>query len=83
MENQYVSRVMDLTNPEKNVIYNMTNEEAVKILKSGDAEAVRGIDGQFCLVSIEGKTVRMARSIGRPIRYFIAKRPDGSESDYC
>lgn len=68
---------MDLTNPEKNVIYNMTNEEAVKILKSGDAEAVRGIDGQFCLVSIEGKTVRMARSIGRPIRYFIAKRPDG------
>jgi asparagine synthase (glutamine-hydrolysing) len=79
MNNQYVSRVKDLTNPEKNVIYNMTNEEAVNILRSGDVEAVRKIDGQFSLVSVEGKTIRMARSIGRPIRYFIAKRPGGPE----
>ena len=79
MNNQYVSRVKDLTNPEKNVIYNMTHEEAVNILRSGDVEAVRKIDGQFSLVSVEGKTIRMARSIGRPIRYFIAKRPGGPE----
>ncbi|MGA2406735.1 MAG: asparagine synthase-related protein [Bacteroidales bacterium] len=79
MNNQYVSQVKDLTNPEKNVIYNMTQEEAVNIVRSGDAEAVRKIDGQFSLVSVEGKTIRMARSIGRPIRYFIAKRPGGPE----
>ncbi len=77
MNNQYVSNVVDLTNPEKNIIYNMTHEEAVNILRSGDSEAVRKIDGQFSLVSVDGKTVRMARSIGRPIRYFIAKRPAG------
>ncbi|MDP4224610.1 MAG: asparagine synthase-related protein [Bacteroidota bacterium] len=77
MSNQYLSKVVDLTNPEKNVIYNMSHEEAVDVLRSGDAEAVRRIDGQFSLVSVEGKTVRMARSIGRPMRYFIAKRPDG------
>ena len=77
MNNQYVNKVIDLTNPEKNVIYNMTHEEAVAILRSGDVEAVRKIDGQFSLVSVEGKTIRMARSIGRPIRYFIAKRPEG------
>lgn len=77
MNTQYVSKVVDLTNPEKNVIYNMTHEEAVNIVHSGDVEAVRKIDGQFSLVSVEGKTVRMARSIGRPIRYFIAKRPAG------
>ncbi len=77
MNNQYVNKVCNLTHPGKNVIYNMTNEEAVSILKSGDAEAVRKIDGQFCLVSVEGKTIRMARSIGRPLRYFIAKRQDG------
>ena len=68
---------MDLTNPEKNVIYNMTHEEAVNIVRSGDAEAVRKIDGQFSLVSVDGKTIRMARSIGRPIRYFIAKKAAG------
>jgi asparagine synthase (glutamine-hydrolysing) len=77
MNHQYVSNVVDLTNPGKNVIYNMTHEEAVNIVKSGDAEAVRRIDGQFCLVSVDGKTVRMARSIGRPIRYFIAKKAAG------
>jgi len=77
MDNQYVNKVIDLTNPEKNVIYNMTHEEAVNIVRSGDVEAVRKIDGQFSLVSVEGKTIRMARSIGRPIRYFIAKRPEG------
>ena len=77
MDNQYVERVVDLTNPEKNVIYNMTHEEAVNIVKSGDVDAVRRIDGQFSLVSVEGKTIRMARSIGRPLRYFIAKRAAG------
>jgi asparagine synthase (glutamine-hydrolysing) len=77
MNSQYLGNVVDLTNPEKNVIYNMTHEEAVNIVRSGDVEAVRKIDGQFSLVSVDGKTIRMARSIGRPIRYFIAKRPSG------
>jgi asparagine synthase (glutamine-hydrolysing) len=77
MNHEYIGNVVDLTNPEKNVIYNMTHEEAVNIVKSGDADAVRRIDGQFCLVSIDGKTIRMARSIGRPIRYFIAKKAAG------
>lgn len=77
MNNQYISRVINLTNPEKNVIYNMTNEEATELLRSGSTEAVRNIDGQFALVSVDGKTIRMARSIGRPLRYFIAKRSEG------
>ena len=77
MNNYYVERVVDLTNPEKNIIYNMTYEEAVEIVKSGNSEAVRKIDGQFALVAVDGKTIRMARSIGRPIRYFIAKLEAG------
>ena len=77
MNTQYVKRVVDLTKPGKNIIYNMSDEEAIEIVKSGDIKAVRKIDGQFALVSVEGKTVRMARSIGRPMRYFIAKLEDG------
>ena len=77
MNHQYVSNVIDLTSPEKNIIYNMTNGEAVDIVRSGDVEAVRKIDGQFAIVSVEGKTIRMARSISRPIRYFIAKKAAG------
>ncbi len=74
---QHISRVVDLTHPEKNIIYNMSHQEAVEIIRSGDAAKVRSIDGQFSLVSVEGKTVHMARSIGRPIRYFIAKLAEG------
>ncbi len=77
MNYQYIERVVDLSHPEKNIIYNMTNEEAREILKSGDMEKIRKIDGQFALISIDGKTIRMARSIGRPLRYFIAKLIDG------
>lgn len=77
MNHEYISRVINLTHPEKNVIYNMSNEDAIDILKTGNAEEVRKIDGQFALVAVEGKTIRMARSIGRPMRYFIAKRAAG------
>lgn len=73
----YLSRVVDLTHPEKNIIYNMTPREAVEIVRSGDPSGVRRIDGQFAILSVEGKTVHMARSIGRPIRYFIAKLEEG------
>ncbi len=77
MDHQYIERVIDLTDPSKNVIYNMTHEEAVAVLKTGNTEAVRNIDGQFALISVDGKTIRMARSIGRPLRYFIAKKAAG------
>ena len=33
MNNHYAEKVVDLTNPEKNVIYNMTHEEAVNIIR--------------------------------------------------
>ena len=77
MKNQYVERVIDLTDDQKNIIYNMSVDVARERIKSGNIEEVRKIDGQFALVSVEGKTVRMARSIGRPLRYFIAKLIDG------
>jgi asparagine synthase (glutamine-hydrolysing) len=35
------------------------------------------LTGSFHLVSVEGKTIRLTRSIGRPLRYFIAKLTDG------
>jgi len=74
---EYVNRIVDLTDPSKNIIYNMSLEEATQIVKSGNTKAVREIDGQFALFAVEGKTIRMARSIGRPLRFFIAKLKAG------
>jgi len=77
VNHQNVNRIVDLIDPEKNIIYNMSREEAVELVRSGDTEAVRRIDGQFAIIAVEGKTIRMARSIGRPLRFFIAKLKDG------
>ena len=46
-------------------------------MSNGDPEEVRKIDGSFAIVTKEGQQVRMARSIGRPMRYFMAKQVDG------
>ena len=74
---QYVERVVDLTEPEANQIYNLTVEEAQRLLLEQPAEAMRGIEGSFTLIARSGKTVKMARSLDRPMRYFLAKRQEG------
>lgn len=72
-----IERLADLTHPHENLILNMSLAEATERVASGDPARVREIDGQFAIIHKQGKIVRMARSIGRPMRYFIAKRHDG------
>jgi asparagine synthase (glutamine-hydrolysing) len=75
--NQYIERVVDLLDPALNQIHNMDVEEARRRVLSGGPEAVREIDGSFALLARAGKTVRLARSMDRPMRYFLAKRSEG------
>jgi asparagine synthase (glutamine-hydrolysing) len=72
-----ISRVVDLLNPDLNLVTNMGLDEARARVKSGSAPAVRGIDGSFAIVAADGITVRLARSLDRPLRYFLAKRHEG------
>ncbi|MFK7735093.1 MAG: asparagine synthase-related protein [Pirellulaceae bacterium] len=72
-----VERVVDLMAPSKNVLLNMSAEEATQRVLSGDAARVAEIDGQFAILAREGKRIRMARSLGHPMRYFLAKREAG------
>ena len=74
---QPISRIVDLLDRSLNVIHNMDVDEAVRRVLSGDADAVGGIDGAFALVAHDGVTVRIARSMDRPVRYFLAKRAAG------
>jgi asparagine synthase (glutamine-hydrolysing) len=74
---QHVERVVDLLDPALNAIYNMTIDEARRRVLSGDPHAIRAIDGSFALVAKDGITVRLARSLDRPMRYFLAKRQEG------
>jgi asparagine synthase (glutamine-hydrolysing) len=72
-----LSRVIDLTDSAANRIYNMTVDEARERVASGDAEQVKQIDGEFALIGQHGRSVCLARTIGRLMRYFIAKWHDG------
>src|SRR6266516_49191 len=73
----YIERVVDLLDPSLNRLHNITVDEARQRVLSGKPEAVREIDGSFALLARDGKTVRMARSLDRPMRYFLAKRAAG------
>ena len=74
---RHVERVVDLLDPQLNQLHDLDVAEARRRVLSGDPAAVRGIDGSFALVAVEGKTVRMARSLDRPMRYFLAKQQAG------
>jgi asparagine synthase (glutamine-hydrolysing) len=77
MTAQYLERVVDLIEPSTNRILNMSVEEARERIQRGSPEAIKGIEGSFALVAKNGKTVRLARSLDRPMRYFLAKRHEG------
>ena len=72
-----VERVIDLLDPRLNHLHSLDVEDARRRVLSGVPAAVRAIDGSFALVGIDGRTVRMARSMDRPMRYFLAKRHEG------
>ena len=72
-----IDRVVNLLDPAGNILLGTSLEEATASVKRGDVEAVRRIGGQYALCEQSGKTIRMARSIGRPMRYFLAKRAEG------
>jgi asparagine synthase (glutamine-hydrolysing) len=77
MQHQYVERVVDLIEPEANQLYELSLEQAQKVVRDGTPDEVGRIAGSFALVAREGKTVRLARSLDRPLRYFLAKRQEG------
>lgn len=75
--NYPVNDFVNLLDYNNNVIFNMTAEEVSSAILSGDPAQVRKIDGQFAIVEKKDKEVFMARSIGRPMRYFLAKQTAG------
>ena len=58
-------------------VLNMSLDEARRRLLAPDPAAVMEIQGSFALVAREGERVRLARSLNRPLRYFLAKETAG------
>jgi len=77
IETAALHEVFDLTDPDANVLFGMSLEDARDRVRSGNLAAVRQIEGHFALVAREGQRVRMARSLQVPMRYFIVKQSAG------
>ncbi|MCH9649830.1 MAG: asparagine synthetase B family protein [Deltaproteobacteria bacterium] len=74
---QSLHRVVDLVSPSSQDILNLGVEEARQLLLAEDSAATGRIEGSFALVARQGEKVCLARSLDRPLRYFLAKEVSG------
>ena len=75
-----IARVVNLIPPESERLWSTTEAEARRRLlacDAGDLDDVLEIDGSFALVAQRDERVVLARSLDRPMRYFLAKAAEG------
>src|SRR5258707_12495879 len=72
-----IARVIDLIRPGSQQLWSSTEDDARRLLLGADPNAMLQIDGSFALVAQEGERAVLARSLDRPLRYFLAKAVDG------
>ena len=72
-----VSRIINLIPPDSQRLWSVDESDVRRWLLAGDADAVLAIDGSFAVIAQEGQRIVLARSLDRPMRYFLAKSTDG------
>ena len=72
-----INEVIDITSKSRNIIFNMSEDEAIDRVASGDIKSINEIDGSFAIVARKNHIVRMARTLQIPLRYFIVKKVAG------
>lgn len=72
-----LARVIDLVPPGSQRLWSGAVADARRRLLGADPTAVLEIEGSFALVAQEDERVALARSLDRPLRYFLAKAVDG------
>lgn len=78
---QPIQRIVDLLPADCNQFLGRDPQAAEaaarEALRRGDVAVLRATPGHFALIEAVGQTVRMARTLGRPLRYFLAKQAAG------
>ncbi|HXO20016.1 MAG TPA: asparagine synthase-related protein [Thermoanaerobaculia bacterium] len=72
-----IARVVNLIPDEEQRLLGLPLPEARRLLLAADPAGVLEIAGSFALVAQEGERVCLARSLDRPLRYFLAKQAAG------
>src|SRR5689334_8083645 len=72
-----VDRLVDLTGVRTSGLAGAGALDITDAIQRGDVERLRATDGHFAATARDGRTVRLARTIGVPLRYFVAKMYHG------
>ncbi len=72
-----IDRVVDLVGPRTSGLTGATEAATVAAIARCDTAALAATDGHFAAIGCDGRTVRLARTIGLPLRYFVAKMYHG------
>ncbi len=72
-----IAEIINLIAPNSQRLWSASEDDAREYVRRGDTDAVRGLDGSFALVAQDGQRVMLARSLDRPLRYFLAKAAAG------
>jgi asparagine synthase (glutamine-hydrolysing) len=72
-----IARIINLVPAESQRFWSVSAADAQQRLLTAERDAVLEIDGSFTLVAQDGEKVLLARSLDRPLRYFLAKAADG------
>lgn len=72
-----VERLADVIGSMESALSGAKLAEVEQALASGDAARLAATDGHFAATARDGQTVRLARTIGLPLRYFVAKLQHG------
>jgi len=75
--NRYIAQVVNLIPDGSQHLWSGDLRAARQALLDADPAAVLAIDGSFALVAQHGERVVLARSLERPLRYFLAKAAAG------
>jgi asparagine synthase (glutamine-hydrolysing) len=68
-----VHRHVDLVTPRADALTGAPIESLLSAVRTADTATLARTDGHFALAAREGNTVRLARTIGLPLRFFVAK----------
>jgi asparagine synthase (glutamine-hydrolysing) len=68
-----VHRHVDLVGPRASALTGSTLDSLVAAVRGGDVSALSRAGGHFAVAEREGNVVRLARTIGLPLRFFVAK----------
>jgi asparagine synthase (glutamine-hydrolysing) len=72
-----IARIVTLVAPESQRLRGLSLDDARQRLLGADVKSVLELDGSFALIAQDGERVVLARSLDRPLRYFLAKAAEG------